>query len=74
LVFLLRKIAKFVGDKYMSMDHWRNNADKGKACHSATFSTTHPTQTSPGLNPGLHCKGPPNNHLPVQKKLYLHTS
>jgi len=67
------KIGKFVGDKYVCVDHWRNNADNGKICPSP-MSTTHPTQTSPGLNPDLRFEGPQNNHLPVQKKLYLYTS
>jgi hypothetical protein len=37
------------------MEHWWNEIDRGKPkyCPSATLSTTYPTRTDPGSNPGL---------------------
>jgi len=41
------------------MEFWRNNTERLKlkylerSCASATLSTTNPTMTSQGLNPGL---------------------
>jgi len=44
------------------MEFWWNNTDRVKlkylenTCASATLSTTNPTMTSQGLNPGLKCE------------------
>jgi hypothetical protein len=34
-----------------------------KTCPSAILSTTNPTWTDPGANPGLHSERPVTNHL-----------
>jgi hypothetical protein len=40
-----------------------NRSARGKTCPSATLSTTNPTWTDPGSNPGLHRKRPAANRL-----------
>jgi hypothetical protein len=50
------------------MESWWNDTDRGKTeelgektCPSATLSTTNPTWTDPGKNPGL-CGGRPETN------------
>ena len=51
------------------MEHRWNKIDSGKPkysgkiCPSATFSTTNPTLTDPGSNPGLRGQRPATNRL-----------
>ena len=40
-----------------------NRRTWGKTCPSATFSTTNPTWTEPGSNPGLRGERPATNRL-----------
>jgi hypothetical protein len=40
-----------------------NRSIRGKTCPSATLSTTNPTWTDPGSNPGLRDERPANNRL-----------
>jgi hypothetical protein len=40
-----------------------NQSTLRKSCHSATLSTTNPTWTDPGSNPGLHGERPATNRL-----------
>ena len=40
-----------------------NRSTRGKTCPSATLSTTNPTWTRPGLNPGLRGERPATNRL-----------
>jgi hypothetical protein len=40
-----------------------NRSTRGKTCPSATFSTTNPTCTDPGSNPGLRGEKPATNRL-----------
>jgi hypothetical protein len=40
-----------------------NQSTRGKTCPSATFSTTNPTWTDPGSNPGLRGGRPATNRL-----------
>jgi hypothetical protein len=40
-----------------------NRSTQGKTCPSATLSTTNPTWTEPGSNPGLHGERPATNRL-----------
>jgi hypothetical protein len=40
-----------------------NRSTRGKTCPSATFSTTNPTWTDKGSNPGLHGGRPAANCL-----------
>jgi hypothetical protein len=40
-----------------------NRSTRGKSCRSATLSTTNPTWTDPGLNPGLRGERPATNRL-----------
>jgi hypothetical protein len=58
------------GDRYKTVDPWRNNVDRGKPknlgernCPSATLSTTNPTWTDLGANPDLPCERLAANHL-----------
>ena len=52
---------------YKSMEFWWNNIDRLKlknlerSCTSATLSTTNPTISSRGLNPGLEVEGQKTN-------------
>jgi hypothetical protein len=39
-----------------------NRSTRGKTCPSATLSTTNPTITDPGSNPGLRGERPATNH------------
>jgi hypothetical protein len=58
------------------MEHrWNENDGKteelgGKTCPSATLSTTNPTWTDPGSNPGLHGGRPAANRLSHGTALY----
>jgi hypothetical protein len=51
------------------MEHRWNETDRGKPkfsgenCRSATLSTTNPTWTEPGLNPGLRGERPATNRV-----------
>jgi hypothetical protein len=45
-----------------------------RACSSDTFSTTNPTWTDPGSNPGLHDKRPATNRLSHGKAFILRTA
>jgi hypothetical protein len=51
------------------MEHQWNETDRGKpktrrkTCPSATLSTTNPTWTDPGSNPGLRSGRPATNRL-----------
>jgi hypothetical protein len=40
-----------------------NRSTRGQTCPSATFSTTNPTWTNPGSNPGLRGERPVTNRL-----------
>jgi hypothetical protein len=40
-----------------------NRSTRGKTCPSATLSTTNPTWTNPGSNPGLRGERPATNRL-----------
>jgi hypothetical protein len=40
-----------------------SRSTRGKTCLSATLSTTNPTWTDPGSNPGLRGERPANNSL-----------
>ena len=40
-----------------------NRSSRGKTCPSATLSTTNPTWTDPGSNPGLRGERPATNRL-----------
>jgi hypothetical protein len=40
-----------------------NRSTRGKSCPSATLSTTNPTWTDPGPNPGLRGERPATNRL-----------
>jgi hypothetical protein len=40
-----------------------NRSNQGKTCPSATVSTTNPTWTAPGSNPGLRGERPSTNRL-----------
>jgi hypothetical protein len=40
-----------------------NRSTGGKTCPSATLSTTNPTWTDPGSNPGLRGEWPATNRL-----------
>jgi hypothetical protein len=40
-----------------------NRSARGETCPSATFSTTNPTGTNPGSNPGLRGERPATNRL-----------
>jgi hypothetical protein len=40
-----------------------NRSTGGTTCHSATLSTTNPTWTDPGSNPGLRGERPATNRL-----------
>jgi hypothetical protein len=40
-----------------------NRSIRGKACTTATLSTTNPTWTEPGSNPGLRGERPATNRL-----------
>jgi hypothetical protein len=42
---------------------WENRSTRGKTCPSATLSTTKPTWTDPGPNPGLRGDRPTTNRL-----------
>jgi len=53
-----------VADKRMSTrEQWRNDTGRGKACHSATLSTTNSTRTGMGSNPGHRGKMLGNNRF-----------
>jgi hypothetical protein len=39
----------------------------GKTCSSATLSTTNPTWTDPGSNPGRHSGRPATNRLRIKE-------
>jgi hypothetical protein len=44
--------------------NWENRSTRGKkTCPSATLSTTNPTCTDPGSNPGLRGERPATNRL-----------
>jgi hypothetical protein len=45
--------------------NWEGKTDVlgGKTCSNATLSTTNPTWTDPGSNPGLRGEGPATNRL-----------
>jgi hypothetical protein len=51
----------------------QNRSTRGKTCLSSTLSTTNPTWTDPGSNPGLSGARPAANRLRhgTAKKLYL---
>jgi hypothetical protein len=40
-----------------------NRSIREKTCPSATLSTTNPTWTNPGSNPGLRCERPATDRL-----------
>jgi hypothetical protein len=40
-----------------------NRSTRGQTCSSATLSTTNPTWTNPGLNPGLRGERPETNRV-----------
>jgi hypothetical protein len=40
-----------------------NRSTRGKTCPCATLSTTKPTWTDPGSNPGLRCERSGTNRL-----------
>ena len=40
-----------------------NRSIRGKTCPTVTLSTTNPTWTDPGSNPGLHGERPASNRL-----------
>jgi hypothetical protein len=42
---------------------WENRSNRGKTCPSATLSTTNPTWTDLGSNPGLRGERPATNRL-----------
>jgi hypothetical protein len=44
---------------------------RGKTCPSATLSTTNPTWTESGSNPGLRGERPATNHLSHGTALYV---
>jgi hypothetical protein len=41
----------------------QNRSTGGKTCHSVTLSTTNPTWTDPGSNPGIRGERPATNRL-----------
>jgi hypothetical protein len=41
----------------------KNRSTLGKTCPSVNLSTTNPTWTEPGSNPGLRSEGPATNRL-----------
>jgi hypothetical protein len=43
-----------------------NRSTRGKTCPNATLSTTNPTWTDPGTNPGLCGERPATNYLIFQ--------
>jgi hypothetical protein len=51
-----------------------NRDTRGKTCPSATLSTTNPTWTDPGSNPGLRGERPAANRLSHGTALYLDLS
>jgi hypothetical protein len=51
-----------------------NRSDRGKTCPSATLSTTNPTWTDPGSNPGLRGERPATNRLSHGTALVLSVS
>jgi hypothetical protein len=53
------------------MEHRWNEIDRGETCPSATLSTTNPTWTDPGSNPGLRGKRPATNQLSHDTALVL---
>jgi hypothetical protein len=48
-----------------------NLSTRGKTCPSATLSTTTPTRTDSGLNPGLRGERPATNRLSHGTALFL---
>jgi hypothetical protein len=42
---------------------WENRNTGGKTCPSATLSTTNPTWTDPGSNPGIRSERPTTDRL-----------
>jgi hypothetical protein len=46
-----------------------NRSTRGKTCSSATLSTTNPTWTDPGSNPGLRGERPAANRLSLTEQL-----
>jgi hypothetical protein len=63
-------------DTWVNMEQRWNDADRGnrktrrKACHSAPLSTTNPTMTDLGANPGLRGEKPATNSLSYGTALY----
>ena len=50
-----------------------NRSSRRETCPSATLSTTNPTCTDPGSNPGLRVERPATNRLNVLHLYYLQT-
>jgi hypothetical protein len=48
-----------------------NRSTQGKTCPSATLSTSNPTWTDPGSNPGLRGKRPATNRLSHGTAFYI---
>jgi hypothetical protein len=63
------KMSSFLYQALQVMEHQWNKIDRGKPitrrkpCPSATLSTTNPTWTDPGSNPGFHSGRPATNRL-----------
>jgi hypothetical protein len=60
---LVRAIAHLMGRGPIGLEQWWNNTDRGKRKNSGKKSTTYPTWTGPGANPGLRGKWPAANRL-----------
>jgi hypothetical protein len=62
LLFIPRAIYEHGGKWWNDIDR-ENGRTRRKPCPSATLSTTNPTWTDPGMNPGLHGENLVTNHL-----------
>jgi hypothetical protein len=51
---------------------WENRSTRGKTCPCATLSTTNPTWTNPGSNPGLRGGRPAANRLSHGTAFFQH--
>jgi hypothetical protein len=51
-----------------------NRSTRRETCLSATFSTTNPTWTDPGSNPGLRGERPATNRLSHGTAIFISTT
>jgi hypothetical protein len=60
-----------MGHRWNEIDRGKPKYSGGKTCPSATLSTTNPTWTDPGSNPGLCSERPATNRLSHEKRKLL---